>query len=102
MHPEWTFHHPRMSYEALGFLPDFLSADDPRPAREQFDDAYISGWDPFAGFRAQPGDVLVYPGDPPMKPLASCHLREERIVFYQSAWVAIYQPDGSFEIARMD
>ena len=30
----WTLIHPKMTHEALGFLPGMLSESDPRPARE--------------------------------------------------------------------
>jgi len=29
-------------------------------------------------------------------------LRDEVIVLYESEFVAIFQPDGTFEVARMD
>jgi hypothetical protein len=46
--------------------------------------------------------VLRYPGDPPLNPLAQARLRDELIVFYDHAIVAIVQEDGSFEVARID
>jgi hypothetical protein len=100
----WQFLHPEMTPEHLGYLPSFLSEDDPRPAREQFDERYVSGWNKFMGYRlGLDGDhTLYYPGDPPLQPLAQCQFRDELIVFYQHAWVAIIQPDRSFEVARMD
>lgn len=88
----------------LGFLPSFLSPSDPRPAREQIDEHYShgGGWRPFEGFTLLPGDQLEYPGDPPMKPLAEAHLRDERILFYPYEWLVIVQPDGSYEVSRVD
>lgn len=100
---EFTLLHPRMTKEALGNIPYFFSEEDPRPAREQINEAYIfSGWQPFEGFELVAEENLRYPGDPVMYPLAKARLRDETINFYQSAWVSIVQPDGSFEVARID
>lgn len=85
----------------VGYLPLFLSDDDPRPAWEQFNENYVSGWNRFDGFELD-GTTLRYDGDPPMKPLAMTSLREETIYVYRSSWVMILQPDGSFEVARLD
>lgn len=94
--PRW------MTMEHLGLIPLFLSLNDPRPAREQFNEWYVAGWTPFKGFTLQPNNILTYPGDPLTMPLAEAKLRDELIVFYEHAWVAIIQPDRSFEVCRMD
>lgn len=100
---KWELLHPRMTMDMLGFLPSFLSDNDPEPAAKQFDRNYpFGGWDPFKGFTLQKDNSLTYPGDPPMKPLAYTKLRDELVVFYPHAWVAIIQPDRSFEVCRMD
>jgi len=96
----WKFHDPWMTMEHLGYLPGFLSEDDPRSAREQFDAHY--GWRAFRGFELRDDDSIKYPGDPRMAPLAETKLRDERILFYPSSWVMVMQPDRSFEICRMD
>lgn len=96
---------PRMTQEHVGFIPFFLDEDDPRPAREQLDAHYQhgGGWSPFKGFTLNPDNSLQYPGDPPTRPLAQTTLHnEELIVFYDYSWVAIIQPDRSFEVCRMD
>jgi hypothetical protein len=105
-HPAWFLLHPRVVPETLGLIPGFLDEDDPRPAREQFNERYAQGggWQPFVGFSLDPRDhTLSYADDPVLHPLAVCLLHErERIVFYDHAWVLILQPDGSYEIARID
>ncbi len=98
----WISKHPQFTFEMLGFIPSFLSEKDPRPAAEQFNEHYISGWRPFAGFTMLPNGDLSYPEDPPTRLLAETKLRDETIRFYDCAWVAIIQPDGSYEICRMD
>lgn len=96
--------HPEMTEEHLGFLPLFLAPSDPRRATEQLDSAYQhgGGWDPFKGFTLQSDNSLTYRGDPPLQPLAQAKLRDETIVFYSGSWVAVIQPDRSFEVSRMD
>ena len=98
--------HPRMTQEALGYLPSFLDEGDPRPAKEQLDSGYRhgGGWDPQPGFRLSmdSDNILFYPGDPPLRPLARAKLRNELIVIYEHSYVAIIQPDHSFEVCRMD
>jgi hypothetical protein len=87
--------------DVLGYIPSFLSEDDPRPAREQFDEHYIGGWHPQDGFTMK-GKYLLFPGDPPLEPLAFTMFGEEAIIMYPHSYVAIVQPDSSFQVARMD
>jgi hypothetical protein len=86
----------------LGFLPGFLSEDDPRPAAEQFADHYIGGWFPLPGCTLGPNLTLLYPGDPALRPRAMTQLRHEVIIVYDHDFVAIIQPNREFEVARMD
>lgn len=100
---DWHQLHPKATPEMLGFIPSFLDENDPRPAAEQFDSNYISGWRPFQGFKLNMATLeLEYPNDPPTVPLAYAEFRNELIVVYQHAWVAIIQWDKSFEVSRMD
>lgn len=99
-----------MSWEnphRAGLLPQFLSVRDTRSAREQLHTAYAhgGGFQPFSGFLLEkdgPRYALAYPGDPPMREVARAQLRDELIVLFQGAWVAVIQPDETFEVARMD
>lgn len=95
--------HPQATAEHLGLIPHFLSRADSRSAREQFDEAYQhgGGWRPFRGFEMRKTGIK-YPGDPLMPLLAEGRLGKEIIRIYDCAWVAIVQPDGSFEISRID
>lgn len=88
--------------EWLGILPAFLDEDDPRSAREQFDAKYCSGWWPIRGATITANQEMQYPGDPDSPPLARTTFRDETIVFYEYALVAIIQTDGTAEVARMD
>jgi hypothetical protein len=89
----------------LGFLPSWLDPDDPAKAAEQLGKNYQhgGGWRPFHGFKMDPDNgTLIYPQDPPLEPIAIMILREERIAVYLHGWVAVIQPDLSFEVCRMD
>lgn len=100
----WEFLHPQMTFDHLGAIPSFVDDHDPRSAREQLDTAYkfAGGWQPFHGHVLGSDNSLKYPGDPPLTPLAQARLRDELIVFYPHSWVAVIQPDRSYEVCRMD
>lgn len=107
---DWQFNtqHYTQHYAeaALGLIPAFVSADDPRPAWEQFDDNYAhgGGWNPMlpGKWKLDELDYLHYPGDPPMAPVAMALLRDERILVYPHAFVCIVSASGDFSLARMD
>jgi hypothetical protein len=88
----------------VGEIPAFLDLADPRPAKEQLHENYAhgGGWRPQEGFTKTDRLTMRFPGDPPLKPLAAIPFREEIIVIYPHSYVAIIQPDDSFEICRMD
>jgi len=101
---KWKMLEKHMTPEVLGFIPYWLNEDNPKSAAQQINDCYQhgGGWRPFKGFKMLKGHVLRYPGDPEMKPLAEAFMREELVVFYRHAWVAVVQPNGDFEVARVD
>jgi hypothetical protein len=100
----WELLVPGMTPEHLGLLPLMLDENDPRPAKDQFNENYShgGGWRPMKGFKLQPDNSLTYPEDEPLKPLAQLQFRNELIVFYDHAWVAIIHKDRYFEACRMD
>jgi hypothetical protein len=87
-----------------GLIGEFLSLDDARPAAEQIDQHYISGWRPQHGFAMAiyDGFKALYPGDPPLLPLAVVSFRDELLVMYPYGYLGIVQSDESYEIARVD
>ena len=101
---DWELLHPHFHPADLGLIPGMLDDEDPRSAREQFDANYQhgGGWLPMEGMTLGEGLVMRYPGDPPYYPLAQAWLRDELIVFYPFAFVAIIQADHSFEVCRLD
>ena len=100
----FTLKHPAATREMLGFLPGFFSESDPRPARDQINEAYAhgGGWSPFPGFKMMANGNMSYTGDPPTRLIAEGKLRDETIRFYEHEWVAIIQKNGSFEVCRCD
>lgn len=104
MKPTWILLHPRATYAMLGYIPEWLDENDPDTASQQLHKHYAhgGGWQPYDGFKMRKPDyALTYPGDPPTIALAMCNLRSEVVVMYQHAWVAVIQPNGSFEVSRM-
>lgn len=105
MPPEWALLHPTATIEHLGDIPSFLLLADLRNAADQFDERYAfgGGWQPMRQWQYnEKTKSIIYPGDPPLHPIAETTLRDELILLYPSAWVAIIQPDGAYEVARMD
>ena len=101
---EVRFLHPRATWDHVGSIPDMLSEHNPKSAKEQLHNGYPQGggWIPFEGFELRADNSIKYPGDPPHKPIAELHLRNELILVYEHSWVAVIQPNRSFEICRMD
>ena len=98
----WAIVDDRYTADILGELPAFLDEMDTRPAAEQIGERYQGGWDSFKGFTMGDYDALKFPGDPPLYPIALTALRGEWIVLYPASFVAIIQPDRSFDVARID
>lgn len=99
----WEPVHPQAHFDMLGYIPTFLSLSDDRPAAIQIAENYrFGGWHPFPGFKLLPDGSLKYPNDPPTRVLYKTKLRSEEIFFYEHAWLRIAQPDGSWEVSRLD
>lgn len=95
--------------DLLGFIIYFLDTDDPRPAKEQINERYAhgGGWKFYPGkwtmtFDADDVPHFRYPGDPPVRARGRSELHSERLFIMDHGYFAIVQPDGTFEIARLD
>lgn len=94
--------------DLVGIIPLMLSVDNPNEAVDQLNDGYShgGGWRDFEGFQFDYSDPskprLLYPGDPPTEAVAYWELRDEHIILFDHAWVAVVQPNGDFRVARMD
>lgn len=93
----------------MGFIPQFVSSDDPRSAQEQINDNYRhgGGWCPLRGWMFNPTDSTIQFSDeegtdPPYTPVAETRIHDQRLIVYRDAWVALVKDDGTFEVARMD
>lgn len=103
----WQLLHPSCTIDDLGWLPLMILTSDPRPIREQLDERYAhgGGWSPMGDGRWEfnrDTHRLKYPGDPWMNPLAITKIRDETLILYPYAFVLVLQPDGSYEVARVD
>ena len=92
--------------DMLGLIPHFLSEMNPAGAVEQIDAGYRQnggGWRDTSGFTLDvEAGKLTYPGDEPRRLVADASLRDEPILFFDGAWIAVVQPDGAFRVARID
>jgi hypothetical protein len=98
--------HGYTADDMLGTIPHMLSADDPAGVVDQIDAAYRDvggGWRDMAGFTLDAdAGKLTYPGDRPRLLIAEARLRDERILFFNGAWIVVLQPDDSFRAACID
>lgn len=89
----------------LSVLATIITANDPRPLKEQIHEGYAhgGGYHPCKGFTLDFENLaLRYPGDPPLRPLATTTINNERFVLFESDFCAIIQPDNAYDIIRMD
>lgn len=106
-HPSgWIFYHPNAP-DLLGYIlsHEMISARSSLSVKEQIQQNYAhgGGWHPLSGWRFDPETKeLQYPGDPVYPMVAELKVRDEMVYMYHHAWVAVVQPDGSFEVTRMD
>lgn len=103
----WEFLHDDFNMEMLGFIPGWLSNDDPDPPEKQIDKNYShgGGWRPMSSKEwgvDRETYTIQYPEDPPLLPLAKTKVHDDIVVFYPYAFVGVFRPDGTYEIARVD
>jgi len=103
----WQLLHPQATPEHLGFLPQIILADDPRPVSEQANERYAhgGGWNPYpsSAWVMNPDKTITYKGIETYTPIAKLHLENgERFYFYDHSIVAVIQAGGDFEVSRMD
>lgn len=90
--------------DAMGILPLWVDDQDPRPAKEQFEEKYQFGCFPMTGGTVDEEGTFWYPGDPPMPPIGKIERSQETVYFYQYAIVATVQKDEdrTLFMTRMD
>lgn len=94
-------------FDLVGLTPQFLSEHNPQDAVTQLHSNYGDGggWNDIKGFTLDDNPSaprLNYPGDPPTEAVAFWKLRDERIILFDHAWVAVVQTDGTFRVSRID
>lgn len=103
--PKWTNHN------VMGYIPAFLNLDDPRPAKEQIDDNYQHGGGWFE--TSSKYELIDWKKDGKCilhfttyhernRELSRCKIRDETLIFFEGSWLAIVQPDGKTNMARVD
>lgn len=103
----WELVHPRADIDMLGYVPLFITRTSDVPLKKQFDAEYVSGWKTSASkwVRDTERNTLQgHPEDPPFPMIARYQHKPtgELLEFYTSCFTAIVQPDGTFEVARLD
>lgn len=93
--------------DLVGYIPFGLSQNNPADAVSQLHASYThgGGWHDFNSFTFKDDETnpqLLYPGDPPTDAVAFWQIRDERIILFDHAWVAVVQLDKTFRVARMD
>lgn len=88
----------------LGAIPTYLNAASSDPIWLQLQENSRSGWNPVppgAGFQFSQDDVLLYPGLPPLSPVAMATHLGERIFIYPANFVLILQLNQDYSLARV-
>lgn len=90
----------------LGRIPLLINPDCADPIWQQVQDNYPGGWQPVLGddrkkWTLTADDYLVYPGLPPIAPVAMAWLRSEKILVYPAGWVVVVELGGDFTVARI-
>lgn len=103
----WKKHNKQAYAEMLGYIPQIITELDDRPVREQVAERYAhgGGFSPFGqgSWRLNKDTKAIsYPGDPEYQPLFSTQIRDETVVVYDHAIVAVIQSSGEFDVIRMD
>lgn len=93
----------------VGLIPENILrfANEQDDAVKQLTDSYVYGgnrWHDIDGFKLNDDNSLKYPGDPKLLPRAQFRLgpKNELVVVYDSAFIAVIQEDRSFRVTRMD
>jgi hypothetical protein len=113
----WLQLHPAAVVDHLGAISDFIDYEDARPAAEQINENYEhgGGWNHQEGFTLNPDatrrnlpsyslqfEAGSIDADPPLVPLWATNLRDELVIVYEYGYTAIFQPDNSFQVSRLD
>lgn len=92
----------------LGRIPLLIDPNSTDPIWQQVQDNYPEGWNPVLGedrskWTLTFDDYLIYPGLPPIAPVAMAQHLDERILVYPSGWVVVVKDaTNDFTVARIE
>lgn len=89
---------------ALGPVPTLINANDVRQVHEQLEEILAAGWNPEGdslGWQFNADESLIYPGLPPVMPVAYAMHGLEKVYMFPAQWMVIYQLDGSYQVGRI-
>lgn len=91
----------------LGRIPLLFDPDCADPVWLQVQTNYPQGWQPVLGeerskWTLTGDDYLIYPGLPPVAPVAMAWLRSERILVYPAGWIVVVDLKNDFTVARIE
>ena len=91
----------------LGRIPLLVDPNCADPIWLQVQDNYPQRWNPvLADERAKwtltADDYLIYPGLPPLAPVAMAWHGSERLLVYPAGWVVVAELGGDFTVARIE
>lgn len=108
----------RVEPYAMQLINEIFQDDDPRDAKEQLAERYDTYHMECGtrGFRLQgnwrtPGEAVIQfwedgvaedAQDSPLPEIARATLRDETLILMVYDWLVIVQPDGAFEVTRVD
>jgi hypothetical protein len=105
----WQVTQPGFEEQTLGLIPSFFDEADPRPAAEQLHANYIGGAHPLQNASltqtAEPGRLGLSFGARSFRvfeEVARAQLRDEEIIVFETAWLAIRQIDGTFAVFNVN
>lgn len=106
---DWQINTQYLESEAmshLGRIPLLLDPNCNDPVWLQIETNYPHGWQPVRGVEREKwmltgDDYLVYPGLPPLAPIAMAWLRSERIIVYPAGWLVVVDLNNDFTVARV-
>ena len=100
-----SYFDSQQTIDMLGMIPNMFDVNDPRDVQDQIRDNYIGGWNPMFGITIEPSDkmfALKYPDDPDLYPIGFTVVRNQTVLVYPFAWVAIVTEGKDTEVARLD
>lgn len=102
---EWPGEAPFFG-DRLGYLPLILLDEDPASFEDQLNNRYAHGGGHKKALPAWRFNhntlTLVYPGDPPMRPIAHAKFHDSHLYVFDHAWTVLVKDGKMVDIQRLD